>query len=265
MLLSARRGGNAEFFAVLGDGAAGDFDAEAFVEAGADVFVGEGVGLVFGVDEGAYAGLDAFGAHLAAVAGGEGAVEEVFEFEHAVGGAHVLVGGDAAYAGFAAAYVFGDVLEHEGFEFVHAVLEEVVLVLHYAFHHLIEGALAFFEAAYDPHGGAQAVVHVVLFLAGAVFFREFFGQGGKLKMGQVFVVHENDEFSVHLAHEDVGAHVAGGAAAEAAAGARFEALNDGQVFLLVLGRQLLLQQQVRKTADTDNGRFEFMGEVVDKI
>ena len=41
--------------------------------------------------------------------------------------------------------------------------------------------------------------------------------------------------------------------------------DDGQVFLLILGRQLLFQQQVRKTADTDDGRFELVGEVVDKI
>ena len=41
--------------------------------------------------------------------------------------------------------------------------------------------------------------------------------------------------------------------------------DDGQVFLLILGRQLLFQQQVGKAADADDGRFEFMGEVVDKI
>ena len=74
--------------------------------------------------------LHAFGSHLAAVAGGEGAVEEVLELEYAVRSAHVFVGGDAAYAGFAAAYVFGNVLEHEGFQLIYAVLEEVVLVLH---------------------------------------------------------------------------------------------------------------------------------------
>lgn len=169
MFLSVGRGGKAELFAVFGHGTACNFDAEAFVEACTDFLVGQRMGLIFVFYEGADTGLDAFRPDLTAVAGGEGAVEEVLQFKDAVGSADIFIGRDTAYAGFTSADILGYVLEYQRLELVDAVFEKVVLMLHDAFHDLIESPLPLFQAANHPYGGTQAVIHIVFFRTGTAF------------------------------------------------------------------------------------------------
>ena len=145
--------------AVFGNGAAGDFVA--FGGEGVDeVVVGEGVVLVFAVDQFAEDFLDLAGGDFFAFAVFEAFGEEVLEREDAEVGLDPLAVHHAGDGGDVEAGALGDVLEdHRPQRGFVAVDKIVVLVLDDGAHGALEGVLALAEGLDEPFGGGDLLAH----------------------------------------------------------------------------------------------------------
>ena len=123
---SAMGAGNAEVFAIFGDGAARDLNA-LFAEALGDLLVGERVRGVFIVNHFFDAALERKQRHFAALRPVHGFAEKIAELEDALRRVDIFIGDRAADGGRMHADFFGDFLDHHGLQMIGAVIEEISL------------------------------------------------------------------------------------------------------------------------------------------
>ena len=213
-----------------------------FLEDFADAFVGKRILGVLLADAFLDEGLDAFRADLTAVIKFQRAVEEEFEFVYPERRRHILVRGDAADGGLVHVDVVGDVFQDKRLEFADPFLEEAPLVLHDAFHDLVQRPLTLMQALDEPCRRPDFFVEVFFFLAGRAF-RGVFVRGVQMKIRQAVVVEDDEEFAVHLVDEDVRADEARHALAETGSGHGIEGLDDVEVLLEFVHVQLELAEQ----------------------
>lgn len=211
--------GDVHHFAILRDGAAGHHEA-LFAQVFRDGVVRQGLGLVFRLDELLDEGLDGGAGSGAAFLGGQGAAEEILEFEQAPGGHHVLLGGDPGYGGLVQVHGFGDLLQGQGPHGHLAVLEE--------------HALAVDDGLGDFQDGLEALLHVLDEPAG---FLQLGGQTAAAfpvgpqdagihlvdaQLGHRVRVEAGDPQAFDLLHEYVRNHITGVQGGEGGARARVQ-------------------------------------------
>src|SRR5581483_5652167 len=89
-------------------------------------------------------------------------IEKEFQLEDSLRTVHVLVRGHAADRRFVEADVFGDLLENQRPEILHALFKELLLELDDAADDLDDGFVALLNAANDPLRTAQLLLDIGL-------------------------------------------------------------------------------------------------------
>lgn len=155
----------AEFLAVLGDGASGDGDA-LFVEFRDELLIAERSGFVLHVDQ--------VGDHLLHAGVGDGSTaiglitggEEILEVEHAVRRADVLVGDRAAHRGFMDADDVCDLRHRERLQGRDAGIEELLLGVDDLAGDALDRPLALLNRVDEELSGAHPLPQVIALVLG---------------------------------------------------------------------------------------------------
>ena len=130
--------------------------------------------------------------------------EEEAELDDALRGVGVFVGDGAADGGGVDADLFRHFLDHHGAEGFDALVEEVLLAADNHFTGPEDGAFALGDVAHELHGGAEALLDVVLdFLVSAFGDQHAAVAGAEAEAGQVFLVHGDLPLSAALDEDDV--------------------------------------------------------------
>src|SRR6266446_358334 len=143
-LLAVGRRGDVQLVAVFRDGAAGDVDP-LVVEDLHDLGVRERFAGILTVNEALNLLLDGKAGDVLARVGVDSTVKEVLHEEETARRVHVLVRHDAGDGGLVHLDVVGHVAQNQGAEEIDSSLQELALVLHDRFGHLVDGALALVE------------------------------------------------------------------------------------------------------------------------
>ena len=254
--LAAEAGfGDVELGAVFGDGAAGDFVA--FGGEGVDeVVVGEGVVLVFAVDQFAEDFLDFAGGDFFAVAVFQAFGEEVFEREHAEVRLDPLAVHHAGDGGDVEAGALGDVLQDHRLQGGFVTVDEiVVLVLDDGPHRALQGVLALAEGLDEPLGRGDLLAdkrgRVLLgTVVGVLAVLHDFGVAAvdaELRDGEAR--HRQDQFPVLVVETEVGddlLRLVVVAVVDLAAGGRVELPDLVQDGLELVGVQVEAVHELRE-------------------
>src|SRR5215472_7169260 len=87
-------------------------------------------------------------------------VEEELQLEHALRTMHIFIGCDTADGGFVHANILRHLFQHKRFQTLNSVLEELLLKLDDARHHLDDRLVPLFDAANYPLSGTQFFIEV---------------------------------------------------------------------------------------------------------
>ena len=196
--------------AILGDRTPGHFVA--LGGEGVDkVVVGEGVVLVFAVDQFAEDFLDLAGGNFFAVAVFEAFGEEVFEREHAEVRLDPFAVDHAGNGGDVEARALGDVLENHRLQGGLVTVDKiVVLVLDNGAHRVLEGVLALAEGLDEPLGGVELLLDedrgVLLRTVGgiAAVLHDFRIAAVDPELRDGETGHRQDQFAVLVVEPEVG-------------------------------------------------------------
>ena len=241
--------------AILGDRTPGHFVA--LGGEGVDkVVVGEGVVLVFAVDQFAEDFLDLAGGNFFAVAVFEAFGEEVFEREHAEVRLDPLAVHHAGDGGDVEAGALGDILENHRLQGGLVTVDKiVVLVLDNGAHRVLEGVLALAEGLDEPLGGGDLLAYE----GGGVFLGTVVGVLAVLHDFGVAAVdaelrdgkagHRQDQFAVLVVEPEVGNNLLRlvvVAVVDLAAGGRVELPDLVQDGLELVGVQVETVHELRE-------------------
>ena len=189
--------------------------------------VGEGTAGVFIFNQLAHLALEHQQRGVRAF-GAVGALgEEEAQLDDALRRVRVLVGHGAAHRGGVNADLFRHFLDHHGAQAFHAQFQKLLLAADNDFAGAENGALALGNVAHQLHGGAEALLHVVLDLfVGALGHQHAAVAGAEAQAGQVFLVHGHFPLRAALDEDHVGLDEAGLLAVVLAAGAGVEGADE---------------------------------------
>src|SRR5215467_1118270 len=132
-------------------------------------------------------------------------VKEELQLEHTLRTMHIFIGRDTADGGFVHANILSYLFQHERFQTLNSVLEELLLKLDDARHHLDDRLIPLLDTANDPLSGTQFLIEVGLGLDGAFPIRshELFIVGTDPHAWQTVIVKQDNPLPFLLHHEHI--------------------------------------------------------------
>src|SRR3989344_474140 len=253
-------GRDAHGLAIFGNGPTGDIDALLLQDFG-DLAVADGLGRRFALHEFLDDRADRGRRTGAAIRGGHVTGEEILEFEYPARRQHVLVGGDALDGGLVHAHALGDIVQHQRFHGLRAVIEESALAVHDGARDLEQGFIAGSEALDEPARLLELVLQVAVVGARVAAVDHLFILAVDAQSRRHVRVEFRAPHPAEFYHDDVGHHVTGLRGGDGIARPRIETLNKLDRLLQFLRREPEIAPQLGVIPARQQGEVRRGGEL----
>ena len=132
--------------------------------------------------------------------------EEISQLEYALWCVGILIGHCPAYRGRMHADLFGHLLDHHRFQLIDTSFEKILLARHDRVANLGDRLLPLLDILDELNGALVALFDVIarVFIVGSVARNQLFVCGIEPKLGQVFVIHDDQPLVAVLDEGNVG-------------------------------------------------------------